>query len=445
MTDVSRNPKIVKIAEEFELSASRMRQFVRDFHNDMALALKGKRSPLQMISTYVARPTGRENGACLALDLGGSNFRILEVELKGRGRIIHPHAMRFNIKSRYANGDGYELFDFLAGCVHTFLRRRGIKSNEKLAMGFTFSFPVDQNGLASGKLLSWTKGFNARDVVGKDVVELLRLALKRKGVFNIEVVALINDTVGTLMAGSYSDPRCDMGVIIGTGTNACYPEKTSRVNVAGHAGKKDEVIINIEWGNFNKTDRTYYDRMLDRSSTNVGRQIFEKMVSGMYLGEITRLVLLDVLGRTISGSAAIKDRYSFRTEYMSVIEGDGSRGQAKTNRILRALGVETTPYERRAARAVCAIVSRRAARLAASAITAVVTRMDSRLERRHTIAIDGSVYEKHPTFAKKMREAFDEIIGKKASRIEMKLVKDGSGKGAAITAAIAYVGKDTAC
>jgi len=42
---------------------------------------------------------------------------------------------------------------------------------------------------------------------------------------NIEVVALVNDTVGTLATRCYSDPQCFMGVIFGTGTNAAYIEK----------------------------------------------------------------------------------------------------------------------------------------------------------------------------------------------------------------------------
>lgn len=44
---------------------------------------------------------------------------------------------------------------------------------------------------------------------------------------DVDVVALLNDTVGTLMACAFKDNTCQIGVILGTGTNACYMEKLS--------------------------------------------------------------------------------------------------------------------------------------------------------------------------------------------------------------------------
>lgn len=43
----------------------------------------------------------------------------------------------------------------------------------------------------------------------------------------MDVVALLNDTVGTLMACAFKDNTCQIGIILGTGTNACYMEKLS--------------------------------------------------------------------------------------------------------------------------------------------------------------------------------------------------------------------------
>lgn len=53
---------------------------------------------------------------------------------------------------------------------------------ERLPLGFTFSFPLQQLGLTKGLLVKWTKGFNCSDVVGKDVVQLLKDAIARRGV-----------------------------------------------------------------------------------------------------------------------------------------------------------------------------------------------------------------------------------------------------------------------
>ena len=52
-------------------------------------------------------------------------------------------------------------------------------------------------GLADGKLVRWTKGFNCEGVEGRNVVELLQEALARRGDVQIEICAILNDTTGT--------------------------------------------------------------------------------------------------------------------------------------------------------------------------------------------------------------------------------------------------------
>ena len=59
-------------------------------------------------------------------------------------------------------------------------------------LGLTFSFPVEQKALDSGLLLTWTKGFSAKNAVGHDVVKLLQDAFDRKHM-HVKCVALVND------------------------------------------------------------------------------------------------------------------------------------------------------------------------------------------------------------------------------------------------------------
>lgn len=54
--------------------------------------------------------------------------------------------------------------------------------SERLPLGFTFSFPLQQLGLTKGLLVRWTKGFNCTGVIDQDVVQLLKDALARRGV-----------------------------------------------------------------------------------------------------------------------------------------------------------------------------------------------------------------------------------------------------------------------
>ena len=69
--------------------------------------------------------------------------------------------------------------------------------DERLPLGFTFSFPCRQEGLAKATLTHWTKGFKCSGVEGEDVVELMKKAIDRHpSKVQIDVCALLNDTTG---------------------------------------------------------------------------------------------------------------------------------------------------------------------------------------------------------------------------------------------------------
>ena len=60
------------------------------------------------------------------------------------------------------------------------------------------------------------------------------------------------------------------------------------------------MIVNTEWGGFGDNGeldfiRTKWDIKVDENSINPGRQTFEKMISGMYMGELIRQVLVDLM------------------------------------------------------------------------------------------------------------------------------------------------------
>jgi hexokinase len=56
---------------------------------------------------------------------------------------------------------------------------------------------------------------------------------------------LINDTVGTLMSTAYYDRKTAIGLILGTGTNACYFENIDRIETLENykAGDQKEVFL----------------------------------------------------------------------------------------------------------------------------------------------------------------------------------------------------------
>ena len=106
-------------------------------------------------------------------------------------------------------------------------------------------------------------------------MKLLHQAFQRRGDIKVDVVALVNDTTGTQMALGLSDPDCFVGLILGTGTNACYMERMDKVPKfpADERGSYEHVIINTEWGAFGEHGHldkyiTDFDKALDADTEN---------------------------------------------------------------------------------------------------------------------------------------------------------------------------------
>lgn len=431
------------LKKDFSFSSVEIRELIESFRVEMRKGLKGETSSLKMIPAYVDKATGKEKGRFIALDLGGTNLRLLELELKPKGKVVQLAEKKYPVEKEYCGNTQKELFDFIAERVKNFIAGKDFNPSEIWNLGFTFSFPVKQTGIASGILLRWTKDFSAKGVEGKDVVSLLESALSAKGVQNVRITALVNDTVGTLVSRSYKDRNCDIGVILGTGTNACYREKISNIiKWKQQEIGREHMIVNMEWGNFNKLKTTVYDKLIDNESINPKEQILEKMVSGMYLGEICRVVILDLIKNNLlfehKAVLCFSKKGIFKAEYMSRIEADSSIRLSRSDNLLKKIGVlESSFKDRQIIKEICKLVSARSAYIIASGIAAIVKQIDPAVRNKHTVAIDGSVYEKHPEVSNHIKLALRKIFGNKADKIYIALTKDGSGIGAAVIAAVA--------
>ncbi|MCI4392909.1 hypothetical protein PGIGA_G00151250 [Pangasianodon gigas] len=427
---------------------------------------------VKMLPTFVrSTPDGTEKGDFLALDLGGTNFRVLRVKVSSNGKqTVEMENQIYAIPETLMRGSGTELFDHIAECLASFLEKLGIKE-KKLPLGFTFSFPCQQTKLDESILVSWTKGFKASGVEGKDVVSLLRKAIKRRGDFDIDIVAVINDTVGTMMTCGFDDHHCEIGLIVGessptpsftspsdgfayaprsasrTGTNACYMEEMRNLELV--EGDEGRMCVNMEWGAFGDDGsledvRTDFDREIDAGSLNPGKQLFEKMISGMYMGELVRIILVKMAkeGLLFQGQTTPELLVTghFKTSYVSDIENDKSKeGLVCVEQILRDLGLDPSPEDCMIVQRVCQIVSTRAAHLCAATLAAVLRQIrdNKAVDRlRTTIGVDGSVYKNHPQFARRLHKMVRSLVPD--CDVRFLRSEDGSGKGAAMVTAVAY-------
>lgn len=90
-------------------------------------------SVLVLISNLLYFPTRIETGRFLALDLGGTNFRVMVLDLKD-GRVVDESITFYHVDEHLRIGCGYRLFDYLAECIADFVHKQGLGS-ERLPLG----------------------------------------------------------------------------------------------------------------------------------------------------------------------------------------------------------------------------------------------------------------------------------------------------------------------
>ncbi|KAM4615770.1 hexokinase-2 isoform 1-T2 [Polymixia lowei] len=443
--------KVDKYLYHLRLSDENLMDVSVRFRREMDKGLSRDANPraaVKMLPSFVrSTPDGTEKGDFLALDLGGTNFRVLLVKVSSNGKQkVEMENQIYAIPEHLMRGSGTQLFDHIADCLANFLEKVGMK-DKKLPLGFTFSFPCQQTKLDESILVSWTKGFKSSGVEGQDVVSLLRKAIKKRGDFDIDIVAVINDTVGTMMTCGYDDHHCEIGLIVGTGTNACYMEEMRNLELV--EGDEGRMCVNMEWGAFGDDGaledlRTDFDREIDAGSLNPGKQLFEKMISGMYMGELVRLILVKMAkdqqlfqGQTTPDLLATGH---FHTSYVSAIEIDKDKeGLVAAEKVLRGLGLDPSVEDCVATQRVCQIISTRAAHLCAASLVAVLRQIrdNKAAERlRTTIGVDGSVYKNHPQFARRLHKMVRRLVPD--CDVRFLRSEDGSGKGAAMVTAVAH-------
>ena len=414
-------------------------------------------SSLRMLVSHVRRvpKLAQSDDDYLALDLGGTNFRILLIRIK-ESRVNNRPAQIEIVTEVYAFPDdvlidGKSFFDHIAKCMASFCKLYGVhKTSRPVPVGFTFSFPLHQEHLSHAVLIDWAKGFDVSGVIGNDVVEMLVASLQKRNDINCKIIAVVNDTVATLVTCAHSDQSCKIGLIVGTGCNACYMEEAK--NIPGLRHTEGQMCINMEWGTFGGNGildefRNEYDREVDLNSGAPNSAVYEKMISSRYLGELVRLVLCKLASQGVifhdQHSSKLFTTGSFPASFVYLIERpelNHNFGAYFTVRnLLTSFGITASDTDCEMVKEVCHLVSTRAAHMCAAGVAAVALKIKSnhpiKKQMTITVAVDGTMYKKHPTFAGALREKVDELCVGSGLTVQFSPSYEGSGKGAALVAA----------
>ncbi|KAH7311448.1 hexokinase [Stachybotrys elegans] len=411
------------IASQFIVTTDKINVATDLFVKQLKQGLEEDGSSLLQVPSYVTKlPNGSETGVCMAIDLGGTNLRVCSVELHGNSKLSVVQSKAAIPMSAMTAKTYKDLFRFIANHTESFMREHMPHSLDRWArvlehgqptaqlrndychsLGFTFSFTFDQYALNKGALMYWTKAFSIEDAIGRDPCAMLQEALDERRL-PLTVTALVNDTVGTLAARAYCAPTKNgtlLGAIFGTGTNGAYMERVYNIRklhsnrAFATANPGVFMALNTEWGGFDRDlsvlPTTTFDDDLDRESVNPQDQYYEKRISGLYLGELLRRVILEgsqsgKLSLQLPAHSRAHTAYSIDSSFLSEIVKDSSYELTYAKQhISQVLGsAPPTRDQAKALKIIAEAIGLRAARLSAIAIAGVAIQ-SGRLPTAHKL------------------------------------------------------------
>ncbi|KAG6039826.1 hypothetical protein E4U41_002072 [Claviceps citrina] len=246
---------------------------------------------------------------------------------------LHRHLEKsWPIANHLKHDNADSLFLWIGKCIAEVVaegcKRFSLARDAPIPLGVTFSFPMEQPSLERAMITSMGKGFAMPPNVDlgrclKDGYEQHRHG-GTDSLPPIYVAAIANDSVSTLVSFIFSydglaHRRASMGLILGTGSNATIPVKSSMLhpskrprNVKVMAGEKVQdakIAVNTEWSIKGTAPpmrelglMTAWDDELSAQNEQPGFQPLEYMTAGRYLGELGRIMLLDYLCGTLEVS-----------------------------------------------------------------------------------------------------------------------------------------------
>jgi hexokinase len=397
-----------------------------DFLVEMDKGLAGETSSLAMIPTFITidKPVPVFKPV-IALDAGGTNLRVATVEFDEDGTSKISHLTKYKMPGSEGELNKNEFFNKFVEFLLPF-------TDQADSVGFCFSYPAEISPDRDGRLLSWTKEIKAPEIVGEYIGKNIFDRLEQKGQ-RLKFIVL-NDTVATLLAGKSVDIdqkySTYVGFILGTGTNTAYIESHSNIIKCHGLNPQGSQAINTESGNFSKCLRGPVDIEFDESTENPSQYLFEKMISGAYLGGLCLTALKKAAEENLfsrAGAHWIDWRDGLSTSEVDAILRNPDRGIDWGKEDISAEDIDLIQY-------LCATICERAALLAAINVSAAILKSVDGKSSSHPVCvnIDGSVYYKIMGFTQMVQGYLEKIMGSKLVSYELIRIDDSPLIGAAV-------------
>ena len=254
---------------------------------DMLRGLRGEKSSLPMIATYLSNDGSVPEGACAAvIDAGGTNFRSALVRFTGGGYRVEELG-RWKMPGIEAPCTWEDFIAFTADHIQYLMDKTDV-------IGFCFSYNAEITPDMDGRVKRIDKEVVISGCEDRLVAASLKEELCRRGIEGKKIV-ILNDTAAALLGGAVTLDKSAysgfIGQISGTGTNTCTSVPREMIEKLGLKGRRG-MLVNLESGSYDGIESGDFDLLLDRESNNPGEKDFEKKTAGVYLGELCRLMLL---------------------------------------------------------------------------------------------------------------------------------------------------------
>jgi hexokinase len=359
------------------------------FVAEMKSGLGGRPSSLHMLPTYLTAEGQPSDGdTAIAVDIGGTNLRVALTEMKD-GQLTVVESAVSPVPGLKEEISKDEFFHDIADKLLPQIGR-----SQRVGVCFSHAAEILPN--RDGRLVSFSKEIKVKDAAGMEICRGLSAKLMELGVQEEKRFVLLNDTAAVLFGGmGMNSHKCaDIGLVLGTGMNIGYVEKTEQIGKLRGGYNSDAMLVNIEAGCFDKLPFGEFDRALDAQTDNPGDHLLEKMTGGVYLGVLIGAALRRA-GDTGLLSAGCAEAVS---QLGTVLLADASAFLAGQDNPLLKLCI--TADDRDVVYTVIDRLVARAAKLIASAIAAVMDQTGAgiHLDTPAVIAAEGSTFYKLYSF-----------------------------------------------
>jgi len=367
--------------------------------------LKTDGQEVRCLLTYVPATDEIKSNRAIVLDLGGTNVRSAVLRIENEKAIIEkgPEEAILPIQ-RGVPLEKKKFLDVQANLI------QNLNPESGLPLGYCFSYPTRSTYEGDAELLNWTKEVVIPDTVGHNVGKML-LDHMKTDVISCKHAVVINDTIASLFSGlTLNRVDANIGLIVGTGTNmAMFIDSKRAQKLSSDLNWSGEIPVNLESGNFNPPHLNHYDEIVDAQSENPGSQIFEKAVSGAYLGRILK---------------AVFPKSAYDSDF-------GSRGVVEI-----AYNSDNSSIEARVARN---ILSRSAQLVAASLAGLLHLIATTKSVETARIMAEGSLFWKAPGYSDEVKKTLNSLIEKMDIpniKVEIRSIENANLIGSAIAALV---------